>query len=139
MSWETKHGKRSEKIWIAPERGFRYLKHEYLTPRPVDALDSDVPMEALTVSRTTISYQQHGEVWFPKIAHDEYSWLDFKPEDPIISGQMLELKNFKVNQDLPPETFIVDIPDGITIKVQGIKQELSKQEFLERYGQPTDN
>ena len=131
---EAKQGKRSEKIWIAPERGFRYLKHESQSLTPVDALDSDVPMEALTIIRTTISYQQYGETWFPKIVHSEYSWLDFKPEDPIISGQMLEIKNFKVNHDLPPETFTVDIPDDAMIKVAGIKQELSKQEFLKLYG-----
>ena len=136
---EAKQGDSSKKIWIAPERGFRYLKHESQQPTPVDALDSDIPMEALTIFRTTIAYQQHGEIWFPKTVHTEYSWLDFKPEDPIISGQRLEIKNFKVNHDLPPETFTVDIPDDAMIKVEGIEQELSKQEFLKRYGQQTNN
>ena len=131
---ETKHGDTSEKIWIAPERGFRYLKHEIQFPRPVDALDSDVPMQALTVSRTTISYQQYGEVWFPKVAFDEYAWVDFKPQDPIISGQKLDIKNFKVNHDIPPETFTVDIPDAAMITVNPEKQKLSKAEFLKRYG-----
>ncbi len=128
-----------EKIWIAPDRGFRYLKHESRSLTPVDALDSDVPMEAPTVIRTTISYQQHGDVWFPKAVFSERAWVDFKPEDPIISGQKLEIKNFKINHDLPPETFTVDIPDDALIKVQGVKQELSKQEFLKQYGQPADN
>lgn len=136
---EVKQGDRSEKIWIAPERGFRYLKYEYQIPRPVDALDSDIPMEALTIIRTMIAYQQHGEIWFPKTIINEHAWLDFKVEDPIISGQTLEIKNFKVNHDLPPETFTVDIPDDAMIKVEGIEQELSKQEFLKRYGQQTDN
>jgi len=132
---ETKQEEESEKIWIAPERGFRYLKHESQHLTPVDALDSDVPMEAPTVSRTTISYQQHGEVWFPKAVFHEYAWVDFKIEDPIISGQKLELKNFKINHDIPPETFIVDIPDDAMIRVEGISKALSKQEFLKRYGQ----
>ena len=132
---EAKDGKKSEKIWIAPERGFQYLKHEYIVPRPVDALDSDIPMEALTISRTTISYQQHGEVWFPKVVFDEYAWLDFKPEDPIISGQMLEIKNFKINHDIPPETFTVDIPDDAMITVNQQNKKLSKAEFLKQYGQ----
>ena len=132
---EAKQGKRSEKIWIAPERGFQYLKHEYIVPRPVDALDSDIPMEALTITRTTISYQQHGEIWFPKTVFKEHAWLDFKPEDPIISGQMLEIKNFKINHDIPPETFTVDIPDDAMIMVNREKQKLSKAEFLEQYGQ----
>ena len=136
---EAKQGDSSKKIWIAPERGFRYLKHESQQPTPVDALDSDIPMEALTIFRTTISYQQFGEIWFPKTVHTEYSWLDFKATEPIISRQMLEIKNFKVNHDLPPETFTVDIPDDAMIKVEGIEQELSKQEFLKRYGQQTDN
>ena len=132
---EEKDVDRPEKIWIAPDRGFRYLKHEsqYLTP--VDALDSDVPMEVPTVSRTTISYQQHGEIWFPKAVFHEYAWVNFKPEDPIISGQKLEIKNFKINHDIPPETFTVDIPDNVMITVNPEKQELSKAEFLKRYGQ----
>ena len=136
---EEKDGERTEKIWIAPERGFQYLKHESQFPRPVDALDSDIPMEALTISRTTISYQQHGEVWFPKLVFDEYAWVDFKPEDPIISGQKLEIKNFKINHDIPPETFTVDIPDDAMITVNREKQKLSKAEFLKRYGRQTNN
>ena len=132
---EAKDGKKSEKIWIAPERGFQYLKHEYIIPRPVDALDSDIPMEALTISRTTISYQQHGEIWFPKAIYSERAWLDFKPEDPIISGQMLELKDFKVNHDLPPDTFTIDIADDAMITVNRQNKKLSKTEFLKQYGQ----
>ena len=132
---EEKDADRPEKIWIAPARGFRFLKHENQHLTPVDALDSDVPMEALTVFRTTISYQQYGEVWFPKSVFTEYAWVDFKPDDPIISGQRLEIKNFEVNHKLPPKTFAVDIPDDVMIKVQGVKQELSKQEFLKQYGQ----
>ena len=136
---EEKDVDRPEKIWIAPERGFRYLKRESQHLTPVDALDSDVPMEAPTVSRTTISYHQHGEVWFPKAVFYEYAWVDFKIEDPIISGQKLELKNFKINHDIPPETFTVDIPDDAMITVNQEKQKLSKAEFLKRYGQQTDN
>ena len=130
---EAKQGDRSEKIWVAPERGFRYLKHESQHPTPVDALDSDVPMEALTIFRTTISYQQHGEIWFPKSVFSEYAWLDFKATYPIISRQTLEIKNFKVNHDIPPETFTVDLPDDATVRVNN--QTLSKSEFLKRYKQ----
>ena len=136
---EEKDVDRPEKIWIAPDRGFRYLKRESQHLTPVDALDSDVPMEAPTVFRTTISYQQHGEVWFPKAVFHEYAWVDFKPEDPIISGQKLEVKNFKINHDIPPETFTVDIPDDAMITVNREKQKLSKAEFLKRYGQQTNN
>ena len=118
---EAKQGEKSEKIWIAPDRGFRYLKHESQFPSPVDALDSDIPMEALTIDRTTVSYQQFGEIWFPKAAFSEYAWLDFQATYPIISKQTLELKNFKVNHDLPPETFTVDLPDDAMIKVDGIQ------------------
>lgn len=132
---EEKDVDRSEKIWIAPDRGFRYLKRESQFLTPVDALDSDVPMEAPTVMRTIISYQQYGEVWFPKAVFHEYAWVDFKPEDPIIFGQKLELKNFKINHEIPPETFTVDIPDDAMITVNHEKQKLSKMEFLKRYGQ----
>lgn len=136
---EAKDGDRTEKIWIAPDQGFRYLKHESQFPRPVDALDSEVPMEALWIDRTIISYQQHGEIWFPEAVFNESAWLDFKPKDPIISGQQLEIKNFKINHDIPPETFTVDIPDDAMIKVNREKQKLSKMEFLKRYGQQTNN
>ena len=136
---EAKNGDSTEKIWIAPDRGFRHLKRESQFPSPVDALDSDVPMEALTAFRTTIYYQQYGEVWFPKLVFHEYAWVDFKPEDPIISGQQLEVKNFKINHDIPPETFTVDIPDDAMITVNREKQKLSKAEFLKRYGQQTNN
>ena len=136
---EAKNGETSKKIWVAPERGFQYLKYESQHPTPVDALDSEVPMKALTIWRTTISYQQYGEIWFPKAVFTQYAWLDFKPEDPIISGQMLEIKRFKVNHDIPPETFTVDVPDDVMITVNHQKQKLSKQEFLKRYGQHLDN
>ena len=136
---EAKDGDKTEKIWIAPDQGFRYLKHESQFPRPVDALDSEVPMEALWIDRTIISYQQHGEIWFPKAVFDESSWLDFKPKDPIISGQRLEIKNFKINHDIPPETFTVDIPDDAMITVNREKQKLSKAEFLKQYRQQTEN
>ena len=136
---EAKQGDTSEKIWIAPEQGFRYLKRESRFPRPVDALDSDIPMEALTIIRTIISYQQFGETWFPKAVFSEYSWLDFKATYPIISRRRLELKDFKVNHNLPPDTFTVDIPDDEMIRVAGINKALTKQEFLKRYKQQIDN
>ena len=132
---EEKDVDRPEKIWIAPERGFRYLKRENQFLTPVDALDSDIPMEAPTIIRTTITYQQHGEIWFPKTVFNEYAWVDFKPEDPIISGQRLEIKNFKINHNLPPDTFTVDIPDDAMITVNQQNKKLSKAEFLKQYGQ----
>ena len=130
---EAKQGDMSEKIWIAPERGFRSLKYESQFPRPVDALDSDIPMEALTIDRTTVSYQKLGEIWFPKSVLNEYAWLDFQATYPIISRQTLKVKDFKVNHIIPPETFIVDLPDGAMVRVN--RQTLSKEEFLKRYGQ----
>lgn len=129
---EAKQEKKSEKIWIAPERGFRYLKHESQFPRPVDALDSDIPMEALTIDRTTVSYQKLGEIWFPKSVLNEYAWLDFQATYPIISRQTLEVKDFKVNHTIPPETFTVDLPDGAMVRVN--RQTLSKAAFLKQYG-----
>lgn len=131
---EAKYENISEKIWIAPERGFRYLKYEFQIPRPVDALDSDIPMEALTITRTTISHQQFGEIWFPKSVFIESSWLDFQATYPIISRQTLEVKNFKLNHELPPETFTVDLPDGAMVQVRN-HETLSKEEFLKQYGE----
>ena len=137
---EAKQGDTSEKIWIAPKQGFRYLKYEIQHPTPVDALDSDIPMEALTIDRITISYEQFGEIWFPKKVFREHAWLDFQATNPILFRQTLEVKNFKLNHDIPPETFTVDLPDGAMIRVN--RQTLSKEEFLEQYrellSQPAD-
>lgn len=137
---EAKQEDSSEKLWIAPEQGFRYLKYESQQLTPIDALDSDIPMEALTIDHMTISYQQFGEIWFPKAVLREYFWLDLNVENPIISRQTLEVNNFKVNHDIPPETFTVDLPDGAMVRVK--HQIFSKEEFLKRYGallpQPTD-
>ena len=130
---EAKHGDTSEKIWIAPARGFRYLKHENQHLTPVDALDSDIPMEALTINRTTISYQQFGEIWFPKTVFREHAWLDFQATNPILFRQTLETKNFKVNHDIPSETFTVNLPDDAMVGVN--RQTLSKEEFLKQYGE----
>ena len=131
---ESKQGDKSTKIWIAPERGFRHLKHESKYPLPVDALDSDIPMEALAITRTIIFYQQFGEIWFPKRVYCESSWVDFKVEEPVFFRQTLETKNFKINHSIPTETFTVEIPDDVFIQVEGINKVLSKKEFLEQFG-----
>lgn len=137
---EAKQGDSSTKLWIAPQRGFRYLKYENQSPRPVDALDSDIPMEALTIDRIIVSYKQFGEIWFPKTVFRELAWLDFQATNPIIFKQTLEINNFKVNHDIPSETFTVDLPEGATVLVN--RQTLSKEEFLKRYAEllprPTD-
>ena len=114
-------------------QGFRYLKHESQSPRPVDALDSDIPMEALTIDRIIVSHQQFGKIWFPKTVFRELAWLDFQATEPIIFRQTLKTNNFKVNHDIPPETFTVDLPDGAMVMVN--RQILSKAEFLKQYGQ----
>ena len=131
---EAKQGDKSTKIWIAPERGFRPLKHESKIPRPVDALDSDIPMEALTKNRTIIFYQQFGKIWFPKRVYCESFWVDFKVEEPIFFRQTLETKNFKINHSIPAERFTVEIPDDAFIRVEEINKLLSKKEFLEQFG-----
>ena len=130
---ETKEGDKSTKIWIAPERGFQSIKRESKIPRPVDALDSDIPMEALTNTRTIILYEQFGKIWFPKRVISESFWVDFKVEEPVFFRQTLETKNFKINHPIPAETFTVEIPDEAMIRVDGNKV-LSKKEFLEQYG-----
>lgn len=129
---ETKEEDKSTKIWIAPERGFRPIKRESKIPRPVDALDSDIPMEALTNNRTIIWYEQFGKIWFPKRVISESFWVDFKVEEPIFFRQTLETKNFKINHSIPAERFAVEIPDEAMIRVDGDKV-LSKKEFLEQY------
>lgn len=131
---EAKQGDKSTKIWIAPERGFRLLKRESKIPRPVDALDSDIPMEALTNTRTIIWYEQFGKIWFPNRVISESFWVDFKVEEPVFFRQTLETKNFKINHSIPAERFTVEIPDDAFIRVEEINKVLSKKEFLEQFG-----
>ena len=82
-----------------------------------------------------MSYEQHGEAWFPKTGVGENFWIDSDGKEHFISRMTLETKGFKINQPIPSETFIVDTPDDAMIWVHELRQKLPKKEFLQRYGQ----
>ncbi len=124
-----------ERFWIAPSQGFRYLKYEEYSPLKVDVMFSNIRKGTPSVHRTLMSYEQHGEAWFPKTGVGENFWIDSEGKEHFISRMTLKTKDFKVNHPIPPETFIVDIPDDAMIRVDALRQKLPKKEFLQRYGQ----
>ncbi len=124
-----------ERFWIAPSQGFRCLKYEERSPLKVDVMFSNVRKGTPAAHRTFMSYEQHGEVWFPRTGEGANFWIDSEGKEHFISRMTLETKDFKVNHPIPPETFTVDIPDDALIRVAELRQKLPKKEFLQRYGQ----
>ena len=124
-----------ERFWIAPSKGFRCLKYEECLFLKVDVMFSNIKKGTPSVHRTLMSYEQHGEAWFPKTGVGENFWIDSEGQEHFISQMTLETKDFQVNHPVPPETFTVDIPDDALIWVDMLRQELPKKEFLQRYGQ----
>jgi hypothetical protein len=124
-----------ERFWIAPSQGFRCLKYEECSPLEVDVMFSDVKKGTPSIFRRSMSYEQHAEAWLPKTGVGANFWIDSDGKEHFISRMTLETKGFKVNHPIPPETFTVDIPDDAMIWAGTLRQRLSKQEFLQRYGQ----
>ncbi|MDE0637160.1 MAG: hypothetical protein OXI43_15080 [Candidatus Poribacteria bacterium] len=130
---KDKHADTFTRIWISPERGFRYLKFETQQPTLVDINDGKIKQGTFMNTRITLSYQQFGEIWFPKKGVINTSWLDSDGKEQTIIRQTMETKNCKLNHSIPEETFTMDIPDDAKIQVNNRK--LSKAEFLRQYGQ----
>ena len=124
-----------EKFWIAPSQGFHCLKYEECSPLKVDVMFSDIKKGTPAIHRGLMSYEQHGEAWFPKTGGGENFWIDSEGKEHFISRMILETKGSKVNHPIPPKTFTVDIPDDAMIWVAELRQKLPKKEFLQRYGQ----
>ena len=124
-----------ERFWIAASQGFRCLKYEECSPLKVNVMFSDIKKGTPVVHRKSMSYEQHGEAWFPKMGVGANFWIDSEGREHFISRMTLETKGSKVNQPVPPETFNVDIPDDAMIWVDALRQKLPKKEFLQRYGQ----
>lgn len=124
-----------ERFWIAPSQGFRCLKYEECLFLKVDVMFSNIKKGTPSVHRTLMSYQQHGEAWFPKTGVGENFWLDSEGKEHFISQMTLETQDFQINHPIPPETFTVDIPDDALIWVAELRQKLPKNEFRQRYGQ----
>ncbi len=124
-----------ERFWIAPEQGFRCLKRETVRPLKVDSLDGILKKGTPYLIRMTASYEQYGEAWFPKKYIAEHFWIDPNGKKHADGGMTLEIKDWKVNHNILPKVFTVDIPDNAMIKVKGLRKALSKAEFLQRYKQ----
>jgi len=129
---ETPDGK--ERIWIAPEQGFRFLKYE--RDEEVKRDDPDwIERKKGTplLVRSFVSYQKYGEAWFPKKAIREWFFIDEKGQERRTEREQYELKNFRLNHDIPEEKFIIEIPDDAEIWVKDLRQKLSKEQFLKYY------
>ena len=122
-----------ERFWIAPEQGFRYLKRETLRPVKVDFIDGSLKKGTPYLMRITASYKQYGETWFPKKCQSEHFWIDSNGKRHANGVWTLEIKDLKVNHNILPKVFTVDIPDDAIIRVNN--RELSKTEFLKEYKQ----
>ena len=122
-----------EKIWIAPEQGFRFLQYErrysLRMSHPRRGLNKGTPM----IARKSASYQEYGHAWFPKQTLSQGSFIDEKGQEQILVKTQTETKNFRVNHSISEETFIVEIPDNAMIYVGDLRRRLSKKEFLNLY------
>lgn len=125
----------SSRIWIAPEHGFRIQKIETRWASKREFVDGRVTKGAPYVSRHTFSYQEIGGVWLLKSTKLETAQIDSEGKKHTTSRITLKLQDFKINHAVPPETFAFDIPDDAKITVDGFDERMSKQEFLEWYGQ----
>lgn len=123
------------RIWIASEHGFRMQKRERRWTTKEDSVDGSIEKGTPFVTRTTYSYRKIGDVWLLKSARADTARVDSEEKEHIILQKTLELQDFKINHAVPPETFAFDIPDDAKITVDGFDERMSKQEFLEWYGQ----
>ena len=130
---ENKQDDTFTRIWISPERGFRYLKYEVQAPTKVDINDGKIKKGTFMNTHITISHQQFGEIWFPKKGVINTSRIDSDGKKHTLIRQTIETKNCKLNISIPEEIFTMDIPDGVEIRVNN--RNLSKSEFLRQYGQ----
>ena len=124
---EISGGKQTDtftRIWISPERGFRFVKFEAQEPNKRDG--------TLVNTRVTVSHQKFDEIWFPKRCVLETTRIDNTGKKHTFQ-QTIVTRDFKLNQPIPSMTFTVDIPDDAIIRVNN--RELSKAEFLKEYRQ----
>lgn len=122
-----------EKIWIAPQLGFRFVQYERRY-----TLRKGIPLRGLNkgarmIVQKSASYQKYGDVWFPKQTLAQESFIDEDGQEQLLVKTEIETKNFQVNHDIPEKTFVVEIPDNALIYVGDLRRRLSKREFLNLY------
>jgi len=125
----------TSRIWIAPEHGFRMQKRERRWTTKEDSVDGRFEKGTPFIARYTYAYRKIGDVWFLKSTKLETARIDAEGKEHITVQITLELQDFKINHAVPPETFAYDIPDDAKIEVEGFDEKMSKQEFLEWFGQ----
>ncbi len=122
-----------EKMWIAPEQGFRLLQYEHRFALRINlprrGLKEGTPM----LERKEASYQKYGEVWFPKQILFQTFAINQEGQKQLLSMTQIEMKHFEVNHSISKETFTVDIPENSQIWVGDLRKRLSKKEFLNLY------
>lgn len=121
-----------EKIWIAPQQGFRFLKYEHRFPLK-KTLQRGLIQGAPIVSRKNVSYENHGEAWFPKQINIQTFFINKKGEEELFLKTDIETKDFRVNHDISEKTFATEIPDTAQIWVGDLKKHISKKEFFDVY------
>jgi len=131
---ENKDGK--TRFWISPEQGFRTLKAEYkysLGPR----YKGEDGKETYAIERNFISYEKHGEAWFPKSVNHRIYYIDKKGQEQLMTNYKTEAKNIRLNHQIPKEKFAIDLQqdaDEIKVFLANSDEVLTKEQFIERYG-----
>jgi len=124
---------REEKIWIAPDLGFRFLKYEHKFALEVDLPRRGMKKGTPMVTRRWASYQKYGEAWFPKQTTTEASFIDEKGQEHLLSKTQHETKNFRLNHKIPKKRFTIKIPEDAQIWVADLRTFMSKKKFLKYY------
>lgn len=131
---ENKDGK--TRFWIAPEQGFRTLKTEYQYSLGLHYKDEDGKAR-YGIERNSISYEKHGEVWFPKSVDHKIFYIDEKGQEQLMVNYKTEAENIHLNHQIPKEKFAIDLQqdaDDIKVFLGNSGETLTKEQFIERYG-----
>jgi len=125
-----------ERIWVSPELGLRYLQYENRSLSETDSANGHIKKGTPIVRRIRLSYGLYGEdAWFVTNGIAETFWIDSADVEHLIKRATIETQNFIVNHEVPIDVFTVDIPDNATIQVGTEGKNLSKEEFLQWYGE----
>ena len=122
-----------EKIWISPERGFRFLRYEHKFALKVNLPRRGLKQGTPLIVLKSASYQKYGEAWFPNRTFSQTSFIDENGQEQLMVKTEIEAQNFRVNHVIPKETFIVEIPQNANIYVHDLRKRMSKEEFLSLY------
>lgn len=123
-----------ERIWITPDYGFRFLKYEHRLLLRVGVPPLGIKPGTPGVIRRFVSYRQYGDAWFPQKELSQVSWIDSGGKEHLIANVQIEVKNFRLNHEIPEGKFIIEIPEDARIWVEDLHKFLSKEEFFKLHG-----